>query len=221
MKEHKLLLDSEILGRQAHFDLFESARELDLLVVMFGGSGMNRDKYVGYSDRVNPLVRAAVEEVGAASPIALAFVYAPFDVRINAFESQPAEAETWRRHVLQEVLPELPGTPFYCIGYSGGMALAAHSLLDHPGCFGGGGLGADQLPVDFQLQPGWREPLALYYNLEDRVYDANRDSLRELEANGTVRCFRRLPGGHALADYAANGSLAGLLRRACRLAPTD
>jgi len=217
MKTTKIQFYSVILNRQFHLDLFEPSGTPELLVVMFGGSGMTREKYARYAGGVNELVQAAAEEVMDEGQLALAYAYAPFDVRMNAFEEEPDEAERWRGHVLQEILPQLPDVPLYCIGYSGGMALAAHSLLDHRRCFSGGGLGADQLPADFQCRPEWREPLALYYNLEDRVFDANLDTVQKLEAKGVARCFRQLPGGHDLADYAGNGSLPGLLRRACRL----
>ena len=78
-------------------------------------------------------------------------------------------------------------------------------------------MGGDQFPKDLEKGVSWKEPLALYYNLSDKVYQANASVISELEEKGVVRCYRKLSGTHDLHDYLRNESFNGLIRRAGRL----
>jgi hypothetical protein len=112
----------------------------------------------------------------------------------------------------------LPDLPFYFIGYSGGIALATCGIHLSKRCFGGGALGGDQFPKDLGKGVSWKEPLALYYNLSDKVYQANAPTvISELQEKEVVRCYRKLSGTHDLHDYLRNESFNGLIRRAGRL----
>lgn len=101
--------------------------------------------------------------------------------------------------------------------FDAALALSGHHL--DIACFGAGILGADGLPGSFIRGPGWPEALTLYYNLGDGVFDTAWPTVEAIAATGAAQYFRRLPGGHGLADYVANESFGDLIRRAARAVP--
>lgn len=79
--------------------------------------------------------------------------------------------------------------------------------------------GADGFFDCLENGAGWPEPLTLFYNLDDGVFEAIRTTVARLVQRKRAECFRRLPGGHELADYVSNESFGGLIRRAAKTAP--
>ena len=217
MKTKKVTAGSKILGRDFHIDLFEPEKRPTFMVIMFGGSGVDEEKYKRRSQNVIDVFDPQLAELEREFPFVFMYITAPYDVPFKDFIHQEGEAERWKAHVLSDILPLLPDLPFYFVGYSGGFTLAVHSLHNHERCFGGGALGGDQIPVTLKEGSGWLEALALYYNTEDRVYFPNQKSITELEEAGIVRSFRRLSGGHELSSYLQNNSFSGLIRRAAKL----
>jgi pimeloyl-ACP methyl ester carboxylesterase len=214
----KVDAESAILNRRFHVDVFRLGAEPAFAVMLFGGSGVDRAQYEARAATVNPTFDGALREVAREVSFVLAYVTAPYDVPYNRFADDPEAAARWMRHVDEELLPIVPELPLYLVGYSGGAALAMNGAHESPRCFGVAGLGADAVPATLSRGPGWRECAALYYNRDDRVFSKNRAAIAELEAAEIVRCHRTLPGGHTVDDYVKNGSLAGLVRRARRLA---
>jgi pimeloyl-ACP methyl ester carboxylesterase len=214
MRREKLILESSILGRSFHADVFSSDRAPEATVLLFGGSGVDRKEYERRAKSINPTFDPAFKALESDSAFLLFFVTAPYDVPFADFEDFPEEAERWNQHVAQDLLCLRPQLPFYLIGYSGGMALALNGLQEHPRCIGVGGLGADGFPGDPNEGERWGEPIRLYYNRADPVLERNRAVIDRLEGSGMAGCWRQQTAGHELRDYVANGSFSGLIRRA-------
>jgi hypothetical protein len=220
MQGRKLTADSKLLGRSFHADRFETDTP-KFGFVLFGGSGKTPEEY---ARRAETLVTAFDSALDALEKEGLrfAFVYvtAPADGMFARMAVADEARATWTRHVAEELVPLLLlpfASPLYVAGYSGGAQLALSGPHALDAVFGAGALGADGVPQDVDDGPGWKEPLALYYNVADAVFGKNRDAIRSLEERGVARAFRRQPGGHAMADYVGNGSFAGLVRRAARI----
>ena len=207
---------SPVLGREFHVDIFEPEKP-QFMVLMFGGSGVSADEYRNRSVEVVSVFNHSLSTWEQESPFVFVYITSPYDIRIDDLEDNQEEADRWERHVKEELLVSLPNLPFYGIGYSGGIALVLHGLLDEMNCFGCGAIGGDKIPRNLELNPQWKEPVTLYYNVNDRVYGANKKIIGELEEDELVRCYRKLPGTHKLADYLRNESFFGLIRRANRL----
>lgn len=226
MFSSKLTGKSDRLGRDFHADAFLVGIAPRFLGLMFGGSGVSEDDYRTRAGTLVPAFDVALARLERESSFAFVYVTAPWDVAFARFDEEPDEAESWNGHVREELLPLVETwlgaarpLPRYLIGYSGGAALALSGHhLDAP-CFGAGMLGADGLPGRFLRGPGWPEPLTLYYNLDDAVFDTARPAVDAIVATGAAQHYRRLPGGHGLADYVANESFGGLIRRAARTGP--
>ncbi len=226
MKGTKLVARSGLLGREFHADAFLAGEAPRFLALMFGGSGVDEATYGARCATLVPAFDAALARLEREASFAFVYVTAPRDVPFARFDDEPEESARWNRHVCAELLPLVETwlgaarpLPRYLIGYSGGAALALSGHhLDAP-CFGAGMLGADGLPERFLRGPGWPEPLTLYYNRDDAVFDTARPAVDALVATGAAQHFRRLPGGHGLADYVANESFGELIRRAARTGP--
>lgn len=212
----KLAGPSHHLGRRFHLDHFRVGHQPAFQLLLFGGSGVGRAEYAAREDRLVAAFDGALGRLERELSFAFIFVTAPFDVRFNAFEEEPSEAERWTRHVEEEVLPLLPALPLYLAGYSGGAALALGGPHLSPRCFGVGALGGDALAAHVEAGPAWKGPATLLYNREDRVWGRNRPALDALTEAGVASVHRQRPGAHALADYLANESFSGLVRRAAR-----
>lgn len=213
----KLSNRSLLLGRSFHLDLFEIGDTPGFLFLLIGGSGISKAKYEARAKTVNRLLGPALDTLEGELSFAFAFIMAPFDLPFNRLHENPETRDLWNRHVEDELLVLLPHLPFYIAGYSGGCALALNGVHLLPRCFGAAGLGADAVPADLEENPDFEEPVVLVYGPSDRVFQANREVIEELVDEGLVVCLRARSGGHALADYIANLSLAGLIRRAARI----
>ncbi len=222
----KLTGRSGLLGRDFHADGFLAGPAPRFVALMFGGSGVDEATYRARTGTLVPVFDAALARLEREASFAFVYVTAPWEVPFARFDEEPVESARWTRHVREEVLPLVDAwlgptgpLPRYLMGYSGGAALALSGHHLDAACYGAGMLGADGLPKRFVRNPGWPEPLTLYYNLDDRVFDTARPTVEALVAAGAAEHFRRLPGGHGLADYVANESFGGLIRRAARTGP--
>ena len=217
MRGSKQVIHSCILGRPFHFDQFLPATASPAFTaVLFGGSGKSREVYEERSTRLISSLTHVLDEFERECPFALVYYTAPFDIPYAAFDSHPEELERWQLHIIDELLPLLPSAPLFSAAYSGGAVLSLNGTAEHPRCFGGGMLGADQIPARWQRPDTWASPLRLVYNRNDEVYEKNRRPIFELEQDDAVRLVRTPPGGHRLEDYIRNGAFAGLLRFAAR-----
>ena len=226
VKGTKLVGRSGLLGREFHADALLAGEAPRFLALMFGGSGVDEAAYGARFTTLVPVFDAALARLERETSFGFVYVTAPWDVAFAHFDDEPEESERWNRHVREELLPLVDAwlgangpLPRYLIGYSGGAALALSGHQLDAACYGAGMLGADGLPERFVRNPGWPEPLTLYYNLGDGVFDTARPSVEALAAAGAAEHFRRLPGGHGIADYVANESFGGLIRRAARTVP--
>ena len=226
MRAAKLTGTSASMGRAFHADAFLLGAAPTFLALMFGGSGVSEEKYRERATTIVPIFDGALSRLERAVSFAFVFVTAPYDVPFSRFDAEPDEAASWNRHVYEELLPLVDGwlgprapLPRYLIGYSGGAAIALSGHHLDSGCYGAGMIGADGLVETFERGAYWPEPLTLYYNLDDGVFEAMRTTVARLVRRQCAECFRRLPGGHELADYVSNESFGGLIRRAAKTAP--
>lgn len=226
MRAAKLADASTNLGRTFHADALLLGASPTFLALMFGGSGVSEETYRERASTIVPVFDGALSRLEREVSFAFVFVTAPYDVPFSRFDVEPDEAARWNRHVCEELLPLVDGwlgpqapLPRYLIGYSGGAALALSGHHLDPGCYGAGMIGADGLFDSIAIGAGWPEPLTLYYNLDDGVFDAVRTTVTRLEGRKSAQCLRRKPGGHELADYISNESFGGLIRRAATRAP--
>ncbi|NWH04817.1 hypothetical protein [Desulfobacter latus] len=217
MKKEKIIAASNILNRDFYLDYFATSENAPFLIMYYGGSGVDRDKYVERSKTIIPIFDQYFFQLKQELDFSFCYISSPPDINIIKFENSGDEVERWFEHIESEVMPLLPDLPFYFIGYSGGIALATCGIHLSDRCFGGGALGGDQLPDDLETGCFWKEPLALYYNLSDLVYQKNESVINELQADEIVYCYRRLPGTHNIQDYLVNESFSGQIRRAGRL----
>lgn len=209
MKGRKLRGASTVLGRDYHADLFEMAGA-KFNFVLIGGSGVTREEYEQRAETLVTVFDEALERLSSEVRFHFMYVTSPADGTYGDDEAVGA----WCQHFEHELLPELPRLALFAAGYSGGAVLAFAGPMRSPACFAAGALGADGLTDDLE-RPGER-PIRLLYNLDDRVYGANRDVIRRLVEDEVAECFCRLPGRHALSDYLANESFGGLVRWAAR-----
>ena len=217
----KIVAHSDLLGRWYHCDLFKVGESPRFSVLFVGGSGVTPAEYERRAASVTPALEPSLARVQEELSFELLFVTSPADGLFARLEDEE-ERQRWVRHVQHELRPRLAAGPLVLMGHSGGALLALVAAAELRDCVGAGMLGADGLAqvaqwgfVDGVL---WEEPLVLYYNLEDRVYQENREAIDELLEAGSAQCFHVKQGGHDLASYVANESFDGLLRRAGRLA---
>jgi hypothetical protein len=217
MKKEKITAPSKILQREFFIDLFTSKEKAKFLIIYYGGSGVDRAKYEERSKTIVPVFDTCLLRLEQELGFVFCYISSPPDINIIKLGNCESANERWLEHLQNEVMLLLPNLPFYFIGYSGGIALATCGIHLSESCFGGGALGGDQFPKDLEKGIYWKEPLALYYNLSDKVYQANASVISQLQEREVVRCYRKLPGTHDLHDYLINESFNGLIRRAGRL----
>jgi hypothetical protein len=215
MNSYKRQVESALLGRMAHADIFEVGPTPKFLFILFGGSGVDEDEYELRSRSVIPFfgsVLIGLENRGMG--FVMTHVTAPYDVPFNRFSSDPGAADTWNAHVRGELLAPWSGLPRFVSGFSGGAALALNGLYRDPKCFGGAALGADAIPPEFACPDHWAGKLRLYSAPDDRVCNApeNRRIAEGLERRGHTDVIRLRAGRHSLADYATLDCLGDLIQ---------
>ncbi|HMB05560.1 MAG TPA: hypothetical protein VKP69_17720 [Isosphaeraceae bacterium] len=222
MNSHKRRINSTLLGRMAHADIFEVGTAPKFLFTLFGGSGVDEDEYELRSRSVIPIFGSVLRDLeDCGMDLVMAHVTAPYDVPFNRFSADPSSADTWNAHVSTELLLPWSLLPYFVSGFSGGAALALNGLQQAPRCFGGAALGADAIPPEFVCPDHWAGKLRLYAAPDDRVCNApeNRLIVEALERRGQVEVFRLRCGRHRLEDYATIDCLGGLIRVAAGLVP--
>lgn len=222
LRSHKRSIDSVLLNRMAHADVFEIGGTPRLLFVLFGGSGVDEDEYQQRGKTIIPIFRPLLERLAETSAnLVMVYVSAPYDVPFNRFTKEPSSAQVWNAHILTELLEPWSRLPYFVSGFSGGAALAFHGLEEDPRCFGGAAFGADALPPDFVCPTHWPEKLRLYAAPHDLVcnHPVNRQVAEALESRGQAELFRLGSGGHRLVDYATVECLAEVIRFADGIVP--
>lgn len=223
MESYKRCLQSTLLGRMAHADVFELGRAPGFLFVLFGGSGVDEEEYERRSKSVIPIFGEVLERLSrSGANLVMVYVSAPFDVPFARFAKDPSSAEKWNAHVLTELLQPWSNLPYFACGFSGGAALALNGLERIPRCFGAATLGGDGIPPGFVRPAHWSEKLRLYGAPGDRVFNhpANRQIAEDLEERGQAEQFELDSGGHQLTDYVTAECLGELIRFAESIAPT-
>jgi len=223
MRSHKRCVESALLNRLAHADIFEvGAPAPTFLFVLFGGSGLDEEEYERRSHTVIPIFGPVLERLshGAVNAV-MAYVSAPYDVPFNRFSSDPSAADIWNAHMLTELLEPWSKLPYFVSGFSGGAALALNGLQKNPRCFGGAVFGADAIPQDFLCPDHWSEKLRLYAAPHDPVcnHPANRRVTDALESRGQAEQFELRSGGHRLTDYSTPDCLGELILFAGNIVP--
>jgi hypothetical protein len=222
MKSYKRVIQSTLLNRTAHADVFEIGSTPRFSFVLFGGSGIDEEEYELRGRTVIPLfdgVNRGLEE--DTIHLAIVHVTAPYDLPFNRFAREKHAADVWNRHVLTEILAPWASLPYFVAGFSGGTALALHGLQAEARCFGGAILGADAIPLDFSCPSHWRAKLQVFAARNDRVCNdpANRNILDELARRDEIEEHLLNRGSHRLADYATTDCLGWLVRFAGRITP--
>ena len=223
MRSYKRCVDSVLLERMAHADVFEIGTTPRFLFLLFGGSGVDQEEYERRSKTVIPIFGSVLEGLSNSNINAvMVYVSAPYDVPFNRFPTDPSSAATWNAHVLTELLEPWPQLPYFVSGFSGGAALALNGLEKDPRCFGGAALGADAIPPDFKCPNHWADKLRLYAAPHDRVcnHPANRRIAEALEGRGQAEEFELRSGGHSLPDYSTPDCLGELIRFAGSITPS-
>ena len=220
MKGRKWISESKILGRRFHADVFESETEPKGLVLWFGGSGVTKEKYDARENTVVSIFDEAWDRLGKDLSIIFVYVSAPYDIKFAQFSNFTADKDRWNQHVEKDILGNLPDLPVYLIGNSGGAALAFNGIHESQRVVGAGGIGADEIPKDFNVplqkngEPKW--VLNLYYNWDDRVYDDdNKKTVENLQKTGLATCSR-FDGLHYTIYYIKNRSFDALIRSALK-----
>ena len=219
MKGRKWISDSKILGRRFHADIFEPEVAPTGIVVWFGGSGVTKEKYDARENTVVSIFDEAWDRLGKDLSIIFVYVSAPYDIKFAQFSNFTADKDRWNQHVEKDILGNLPDLPVYLIGNSGGAALAFNGIHESQRVVGAGGLGADQIPDDFQIplgkngEPKW--VLNLYYNYNDHVYDINKNMIKKFIVKELAVCDR-FGGEHDTDHYIRNRSFDGLISKAIK-----
>jgi predicted esterase len=222
MRSYKRRVDSALLKRWAHADLFEVGDQPQFLFILFGGSGVDEDEYAQRGETVIPVFGPTLDWLtGRGIALVLAHVTAPYDVPFRQFPTDPTAAATWNAHVLTELLEPWAGLPYFVAGFSGGAVLALHGLHANPRCFGAATLGGDAIPPDFERPGHWAEKLRLYAAADDRVcnHPANWQRAEFLERRGVAEQLELRSGAHRLGDYSTPACLGELLCFAARIVP--
>ncbi len=222
MQSHKRCIQSVLLNRMAHADVFEVDARPRWLFLLFGGSGVDDDEYLERSKTTIPIFGRVLDYLAKCGvDLVLIHVTAPYDVPFNRFSADPSSADTWNCHVLSELIEPWSRLPFFVCGFSGGAALALNGVHEDRRCFGGAGLGADGIPPDFACPAHWKEKLRLYAAPDDVVcnHPANRRVVEVLERRGQAEEVHLASGGHRLTDYSTVACLGELIRFAAGKAP--
>ncbi len=217
----KIVAHSAHLGRAYHCDLFRVGTAPTFAAIFVGGSGVTPQEHERRSREITPALDTVFARLSRELSFELLHVTAPADGLFGEL-SDERKLEHWSHHVAQELRSHLAPRPVYLSGHSGGAALALLASSEVADCVGAGALGADGLDEVVRagvLDAGrWAEPLTLYYNVDDRVYDRNEDAIAEFVALKVAVCWREQSGAHGLGHYVRNHSVDGLIRRAARAA---
>lgn len=222
LRSYKRCIDSALLNRMAHADLFEIGSAPRFLFVLFGGSGVDEEEYHQRSRTVIPIFRPVLQRLAEArANLVMVYVSAPYDVPFNRFSTEPSSAQVWNAHVRMELLEPWARLPYFVSGFSGGAALAFNGLEKDPRCFGGAAFGADALPPVFVCPTHWRAKLRLYAAPHDPVcnHPVNRQVAEALLSRGQAERFELSSGGHRLVDYATGECLPEVIRLADGIVP--
>ena len=213
VKKYKRCIDSRILGRSAHADVFELSGSTAKLIAFFGGSGVDEEEYDERSKTLIPVFDSVFNRLSEI-PFTFVHISAPYDVPYNRFASEPQALKEWNAHILTELLEPWDELPFHMCSFSGGAALALNGIHLEQRCLGAAAFGADAIPAGFECPHHWEQPLQLYCGPQDAV--CNHPANEELRAGllsreqADVVFLRR--GGHRLADYATDECLGDFLR---------
>lgn len=215
MTTHKRIIQSSVLDRMAHADVFEFGSDPKFLMVLFGGSGIDEEEYLYRSQNVIPGLDGGFEKVDGMDFV-FVHVCAPYDVPFARFEDFPAAKVKWNAHISDELLSPWKEMPLFVGGFSGGIRLALSGLHEEAWCIGGAALGPDAIPRSFERPQHWPRPLAIYSAPNDRVAQSTttRNSVDQLVHSDDAQEFRLPSGQHRLADYATDDCFGHLIRRA-------
>lgn len=206
MKRYKHLVQSKILNRSAHADIFEIGVGGDAanLYIFFGGSGIDESVYHERAESIMPLFDSSLLKLELRNVNAvLVFVTSPHDVSFERIASDSAVAQQWEQHVLDELCSQWQGHKFYLMAFSGGAALALNGLHRHPNCVGAAMFGADDFPTHWKGPEAWKHPVQLFCARDDRVCCAPvaMSRFKSLEKTGQVEWIECASGGHSLKNY--------------------
>jgi len=220
MNYYKWKFFSNILGRElppgkermVHVDVFELSDEIDSILLLFGGSGVDEQEYQHRSKSLIPVFGDLLQTLPPAG-LALLHVCSPYDVPLARFAEDSASATLWNQHVIQELLEPWKTLPFWVSGFSGGAALALNGIHESSRCQGGAVFGADAVPASFLCPEHWQRPLISYCGPHDLVCNhlRNIDIMKKLEHRGQAESVFLTRGGHHLVDYAVPEALGHLI----------
>jgi hypothetical protein len=213
---------SPAVDRPFHLDVVDLGEgPPELLLLFFGGAAVSQAEYEARAATIYPGLPEALQPLEGRFPLRFAYVTAPYDFPFRRFANAVAEADRWRRHVAEELVPlvrQPPGLPIFLAGYSAGSILAFQLSESLDRCIGGGALGADGLTVDAQgerpttwCSPTWAEPPLFIYNLDETVWAGNAKTVRDLDREEEVTLLRQEKGGHSLGAYFKNGNFQRLV----------
>ncbi|MCM2374004.1 hypothetical protein [Aporhodopirellula aestuarii] len=220
MNAKKKLINSVILDREAHLDVFEISSEPRFVIVMFGGSGIDQAEYA----RRSKSVVTCFDSIFAASPIrsiptTLIYITAPYDVPFARFGEFPEALQAWTAHVWTELLSHWHNAPIFLSSFSGGAPLAFNGVHDRQGCFGGAAIAWDGLAGTFRCPDHWQSKLQLYAGREDRVCGHRENQLvaQRLIDRGEAELSWYAKTGHSIVQYVRNGCINDLILHAARI----
>lgn len=203
MNSYKHTIDSSILRRNAHVDIFEIGATPRFLFILMGGSGIDDEEYARRRHSVIPCFDSMLGNFERSISFILAHVTAPFDLPFNRFAAEPEATDKWNQHISEELLAKWWDMPRIMSGFSGGSALALNGLHRDRACFGGAAFGADAIPTDFECPGHWKENLKLFGAPDDRVFHhpTNQENVNNLVLRQQAEVFELWSGRHSLSDY--------------------
>lgn len=215
MNSYKRMVESLLLHRMAHADVFEIGTKSEFLFVLFGGSGVDEEEYRTRSATLIPVFDKLLALLRREKlSFALIHSTAPYDITFNRFANDSESAAIWNQHVLTELLAPWTKLPYFIAGFSGGVTLALHGLQAEPRCFGAAAFGGDAIPSGFTCPTHWKYKLRSYIAPLDAVAGgpANRQIEESLINRGQLEEIRLRSGGHRLSDYARQDGLGDAIR---------
>jgi hypothetical protein len=225
MDKSKIVSHSVFLEREFHCDFISIGNNPLFTAIFIGGSGIDKSEYQSRNETIVDVFDGPLSELEKEG-YSFNFVYytAPYDIPYAKVEKFYKYVDCWNEHFSNEVLCELGNKivglrqiPIYLMAYSGGavLSLSGLQLSDH--CFGAGLLGADGLHFEMTSGDNWKEPITIYYNIQDPVFHVNKNTIEDLVAYDEMIFYRTLNGSHSIKDYIKNDSFSGLIRRANRI----
>jgi hypothetical protein len=216
MKCLKRIVDSALLNRMSHADVFTVGKPKSM-VIFVGGSGVDQKTYMDRQNTIIPVFTHLLQCLEAAHiDVLLAHITARYDVPIRGPRLSLEITRMWNEHVLCELLEPWSDLPYIVSGFSGGAALALSGLHSEVRCFGAAVFGADEVSKSFRCPKHWNDKLRIYVTPDDRVcsLDKNVRTYEGLQCQGEAEVVRLSSGGHQLADYANERGLGQVLRMA-------